>query len=198
MTHTAPVEPSASVASPSANDAEAGAMRWFVMRDLKRQNAKMPAYKQLAEGGFQVFTPMKSQLVTRNGKRQRLQVPFISDLLFVYSSRDALDPVVTKTPTLQYRFQRGGAYCEPMTVREAEMRRFIAAVENSPSALYFTPAEITPDMVGRQVCVVDGPLEGYIGRLMAVRGSRVKRLLVDLPNMLTVGVEIESEFIKFL
>lgn len=39
------------------------------MRDLKRPNAKQPAYKFLREEGFEVFVPTKSQIITRNGKR---------------------------------------------------------------------------------------------------------------------------------
>lgn len=31
---------------------------WFVLRDLKRSNARHPAYRQLAEMGLRVFTPM--------------------------------------------------------------------------------------------------------------------------------------------
>ena len=42
---------------------------WFVMRDLKRPNAKLPAYKRLAEIGFEVFTPMRWHIATRGGKR---------------------------------------------------------------------------------------------------------------------------------
>jgi hypothetical protein len=29
---------------------------WYVMRDLKRANAKLPAYKQLLNEHFEVFT----------------------------------------------------------------------------------------------------------------------------------------------
>ena len=32
--------------------------QWFVMRDLKRGNAKQPAYKLLAELKIRFFTPM--------------------------------------------------------------------------------------------------------------------------------------------
>lgn len=39
------------------------------MRDLKRPNAKQPAYKFLREEGFEVFVPTKSQIITRNGKK---------------------------------------------------------------------------------------------------------------------------------
>lgn len=44
---------------------------WYVMRDLKRPNAKHPAYKQLEELGFEVFVPMKWFLSVKQGKRVR-------------------------------------------------------------------------------------------------------------------------------
>lgn len=66
------------------------------MRDLKRRNAKEPAYKQLQESGVKVFVPMKWQLVIRKGKKVREEVPFIQDLLFVCDSRQHLDPIVEK------------------------------------------------------------------------------------------------------
>ena len=31
-------------------------MHWYVMRDLKRPNAKLPAYKQLSDEHLEVFT----------------------------------------------------------------------------------------------------------------------------------------------
>ena len=40
---------------------------WFVMRDLKRPNAKQPAYRFLAEQGLEVFTPMTWRLTLRQG-----------------------------------------------------------------------------------------------------------------------------------
>ena len=81
---------------------------WFVMRDLKRANAKLPAYMMLGDMGFEVFVPMKWQLAIRRGKRIRERVPFLRDLLFVHATRDKLDPIVDKTDTRQYRYIRGG------------------------------------------------------------------------------------------
>ncbi len=43
---------------------------WFVLRDLKRPNAKQPAYVQLSDLNFEVFTPMREQLTIRGGERQ--------------------------------------------------------------------------------------------------------------------------------
>lgn len=170
---------------------------WFVMRDLKRTNAKQPAYRLLAEKDFEVFTPMEFRLRVCDGKRTRVEVPVIHDLLFVHSTQEELDPITEDCPTLQYRFLKGG-YRLPMTVCEAEMQRFIRAVKASDQPKYFLPGELTPAMYGRSIRIVGGPLDGYEGRLLSLRGSKKKRLIVELPGLLSVGAEVEPEYITLL
>lgn len=169
---------------------------WFVMRDLKRPNALLPAYKQLAVARIEVFTPMRWVLKTKNGRRIRRQVPVIPDLLFVYETRSVLDPIVEKIPTLQYRFQKGGRYCEPMVVPDTDMERFIQVVRMSEELKYFLPGELTSSMYGRMVHIVGGVLDGYEGRLISVRGSKTKRLLIDLGDFLSVGVEVNPDYVQ--
>ena len=176
---------------------ESDRLQWFVMRDLKRRNAKLPAYKQLDGMVEEVFTPMVWKLVTRHGKRVKEQVPFMQDLLFVHSTRQAVDPIVEKYDTVQYRYVRGG-YKIPMTVREADMQRFIDAVNSTENPQYYKPEEITPDMIGRKVRIVGGPLDGYEGNLQKMQGARVKRLFVEIPNLLAAAVEVQPEYILFL
>ena len=167
------------------------------MRDLKRGNARKPAYKLLEEKKVEFFIPMRWQLVTRRGKRVREQVPFMQDLLFVHETRFNLDPLVEKTPTLQYRWLRD-TYREPMTVPDTDMERFMLAVNASDSPKYYLPEEITPTMCGRRIRIVGGTLDGYEGSLLTIRGSKVRRLLVELPGFLSVGVEVSPEYIRFL
>lgn len=171
--------------------------RWYVMRDLKRANAKLPAYKLLEGNNMEVFVPMKWQLVTRKGKRVREEVPFIQDLLFVHDTRLNLDSVVEKTPTLQFRWLRN-TYREPMTVSDTEIERFILAVNATESPKYYLPEEITPAMYGRKIRIVGGPLNGYEGNLLMARGFRVRRLLVKLQNFLAIGVEVNPEYIQLV
>ncbi|MCC8071204.1 MAG: UpxY family transcription antiterminator [Bacteroidales bacterium] len=173
-------------------------MQWFVLRDLKRPNALRPAYKMLAEEGLEVFTPKRWIIRTVRNKRERLLVPVIPDLLFAHSSRSELDPIIHQTSTLQYRFFKGGGYGEPMRVATREMERFIMAVSTSDSPRYYTPEEITSAMIGRKIRIIDGPMNGYEGRLLNIRGSRKKRLMVELPNILTVAVEVNPEYIEFV
>ena len=171
--------------------------QWFVMRDLKRGNAKQPAYKLLGELKIRFFTPMVWKLRIRQGKRVRQQVPFMPDLLFVYDSRKVLDPLVERIATLLYRFVKGGNH-QPMTVRNADMERFIRAVDAMNNPCFYTPEEINPDMLGKKVRIVGGLLDGYEGCLQKMQGSRIKRLFVELPNLLTAAVEVQPEFIQLL
>ena len=172
-------------------------MQWFAMRDLKRHNAKEPAYRMLAGLGFEVYTPMTRRLTVKAGRRNWKEVPYMQDLLFVHAAREALDPVVAKTPTLQYRFLRK-TFREPMTVPHEEMERFMQAVKSSSAPRYYRPEELTPAMDGRTVRIIGGPLNGCEGALLSLRGSRYKRILVELPDILTVAVEVQPEVIELL
>ncbi|MDO4165055.1 MAG: UpxY family transcription antiterminator [Bacteroides sp.] len=174
-----------------------GQTQWFVMRDLKRSNAKLPAYKMLMEEKIELFVPMKWQLVIRAGKRVRMEVPFMQDLLFVRDTRLHLTPIVDRTLTLQYRWLKG-TYREPMVVPDKEMERFIFAARSSSEPKYYLPEEITPEMYGRKILIVGGQLDGYEGYLLTTRGSKVKRLLVELQGFLAVGVEVNPEYIQLI
>lgn len=170
---------------------------WFVMRDLKRANTKHPAYRYFQEKDMEVFTPTKQKLIVKDGQRIIREVPCIPDLLFVHDTRENVDPIVENIPTIQYRWVRN-KYREPMVVPDAEMERFIHAVNASANPRFYLPEEITPAMVNRRVRIVGGLMDGYEGTLVTVRGSKVKRLLISIPNVLAVGVEVSPELIQLI
>lgn len=174
--------------------------KWFVMRDLKRVNAKTPAYRMLSDLGFRVFTPMTTRVTLRNGKKERQQVPFIQDLLFVYSTRHDLDPIVQRTDTLQYRFLKGHTFGTAMTVPDREMEAFIAAVSSVPTPHYYHLDEITPDMYGTRVRIISNTsLDGLEGTLLKIKGARHKRLLIQLPGLLAASIELaQSSFVELV
>ena len=53
-------------------------------------------------------------------------------------------------------------------------------------------------MVGRAVRIIGGPLDGYEGRLLRLRGARAKRVIVELPNLIALAVEVQPEFIQLI
>lgn len=162
---------------------------WYVLRDLKRANSKTPAYKVLAKEGYEVFTPMETKKI--NGKP--ILRPILSDLLFVHSDKASLDIVVNSTPTLQYRYIRGG-YRVPMTVPDNQMNDFIK-VASTETAQYHI--DILPSMIGCPIHIVSGPLAGITGSLASIRGKRHKRLLVQIEGLLAASVEVTPEIIKY-
>ena len=85
-----------------------------------------------------------------------------------------------------------------MVVADTDMERFIRAVDATESPRYYLPEEITPVMYGRKIRIEGGPLNGYEGRLLTTRGSKVKRLLVELEGFLSVGVEVDPEYIQLI
>lgn len=173
---------------------EPASPQWFVMRDLKRPNAKNPAYKFLEGRVAKVFTPLNRFPKARGEWEEK---PVVHGLLFVYETREVMDPILEQMPTLQYRYLPR-RYREPMVVPTEDMERFIYAINVTQSPCYYTPEEITPKMHGRRIRVVGGTLDGYEGRLITVRGSKVKRLLVELPGFLAAGVEVDPDYIQFL
>ncbi len=170
---------------------------WYAMRDFTRPNAKLPAYKLLAQEGLEVFTPMKEQLRIKNGRHIREHVPILHDLLFVHGVREDIDPIVNKTDTLQYRYKKGVKQT-PITIEEKEMQAFLHAVRTSDRPKYYLPGELTPDMCGHQVRIVGGPLDNFEGKLLKLRGSKRKYLIVELVGFLSIGVEVSPEYITVL
>ena len=173
---------------PEPENTQPSSAEWFAMRDLKRPNAKIRAWQELTAAGFDVFTPLQQQIISR----ERRQVAVIPDLLFVHTTRAELDPIVARSTTLQYRYLKGAPAGTPVTVRAEEMNRFISLVRAAKKVSYITPDELTPAMIGRQVRLVcDGPLNGQIVNLLALPSSpRSRRILVTLPGLLSAALTL--------
>ena len=127
--------------------------KWYVLRDLKRANAKKTAYRalqELQEPEIRVFTPMRRRLVRSGGRSVLEEVPFVPDLLFVYGCRQVIDPLVAAIPKLQYCFARGGGQGVPMVVPDGDMNRFMRAVKSFSSYQLFSIEEITHPCVGEK------------------------------------------------
>lgn len=170
---------------------------WFVLRDLKRINAREPAYKLLTNKGFKVFTPMEWHIREVAGQQIKTGKPILPDLLFVHTTDEDLEPLVARTPTLQFRFIKGG-YHKKMTIKEDEMTRFITAVENAEAVDFFTPENITPNMIGKKVRIAEGPLCGCEVPLLKVQGARKKKILIKLSSVLYATLVVEPNQIVFL
>lgn len=187
---------------PSSNSVDAEStndMHWFAMRDLSRYNEKSPAYKILKGKVKDIFTPMHTVIKLKKGKRILIEEPILRDLLFIFDKEDKIAEFVKSIENLQFRFVKGLAYKQPLCIEKGEMERFKTAVETSYKEPVFIRSEdIKPSMYGKEVRIIGGNLNGYTGKLLKMRGSSIKRLIVELKGFFAVGVEVEPEFIEFV
>lgn len=84
--------------------------QWYVLRFLYRDQPRVRA--RFAQDNIRTFTPSKTVVVTQQGRKIRMQVPIIWDLLFAHSTRTVLDPYVRSCDNLQYKYKTGGKYCD--------------------------------------------------------------------------------------
>ena len=51
--------------------------------------------------------------------------------------------------------------------------------------------------MGDKVEIV-GIMNGYEGKLLAIRGSRKKKLVIEMPGLLAVEYEVSPEYVQFV
>lgn len=110
-----------------------------VVQSIVAQNAALKT-NLLADGFLSPNLGVEIGLVpkwTLNLSGQFNEMPVIQDLLFVHTTRNDLDLIVRKIPTLQYRYIRGNIFQNPVTARETDMERFIYAVNASDDLQYY-------------------------------------------------------------
>ena len=78
------------------------------------------------------------------------------------------------------------------------MNRFIGAVRAAEEPKYYSAEEIDSLVTGKNIRIVGGAMDGQEGKLLTVRGSKVKRIVIKLPNLLALSVKVEDEYIQII
>ena len=165
------------------------------MRALYRTELKTQA--RLNEAGIETFIPIKETITTIRGRKKKVKIPAISNLIFVHSTQRRLAAFTAEDGKFQYTFKRGGMSNEPLIVPDKQMNDFIRAYSHSERPLYFSPGELKLEK-GTRVRIIGGPLDSCEGVLMKVSGARSKRLVVSIPGTMNVAVEISPELIEII
>lgn len=165
-------------------------IKWYFMCDQKRRNALDPAYKMLKGKGFDVYTPMVTKAVVKGGQKHVVQVPLLTDILFVHSTEIMIDEIVAKTPTLHYRFKKGGKYREHIVVSNKDMELFMYAADHAEIKEFYAIDDLPKELIGRKVKIEGGPLDGYIVLLKKMQGSKKKRIFIEIPEIAYAEMEL--------
>ena len=157
---------------------------WYALRATYSRELKVQAHLQ--EKGVRTFIPMMWQSSPARPGIQRKLVPAISNLVFVYWTREGIDSYIRSfgdARPVNYYWDRTKE--APLTVPDKAMDDFIAIASTLDEDLIYLTEVSEKLREGQSVKVKEGPFKGVEGKIVRIRKSR--RVLVELPGMLAVA-----------
>jgi len=157
---------------------------WYAMRATYRRESD--AMRLLEKEQLGCFVPMQYKICIKKGRKVRVLVPVIHNLLFVHACLSDVQRVKSQVTYLQYITDtRSG---RKIIVPDSQMQRFIAVAGTcNDHLLYFRPDELNLSK-GTKVRVVGGDFEGYEGIFLKVKGARDRRVVVAIQGVIAVAL----------
>lgn len=158
---------------------------WFVMRSS--YSREMKARELLERDGFECYVPTCQERVERNGKIEQRTVAVVHNLIFVHSTREALDPwkrLHEEDAALRYTIDKSTQ--KPMIVDDKSMEDFMRVIAQADDSLLFLD---NPGIIltkGQKVEIILGPLKGVQGYILRIRRDR--RVVVSLHGLVSVAL----------
>ena len=169
---------------------------WFAMGAPYRNELKVQ--KQLDGFGIRSFIPMRHDVVERRGRKSRVLVPVVSNLIFVNATASLMKAVKPKIPRLQYKITRTGEKNVIITVPDKDMEDFIAVTSAmADDVTYYAPEELSLAK-GTRVRIIGGPFDGAEGVLVKMKGPRSRRFVVSIPDIIYATTEVTPDLIEVL
>ena len=165
------------------------AIRVTYGRELKFQTV-------LNDAGFETFVPMTVRKIDAGGKKIMKIVPAVSNLCFVYASKDEIksqfDSYGDACPA---RFMWDKSTQEPIVIPLKAMQDFILISNAMLEDTIYLNEINTKLKSGSTVRISDGPFKGVEGKVVRIKKSR--RVMVELPGMMAVATTyIPSELLE--
>ena len=166
---------------------------WYAMRVTYGRELKIQA---AMNGKFETFIPKCYKTVERFGKRHYELTSCISNLLFVYGTKNQIEEERQKQAEIKndkkwhlLNFIMNHEN-KMITVPNKQMEDFIR-VSNLP-AEELLPLDIREgeSLTGQRVKVIDGPLVGIEGFIKRIEGN--KRVVVTIDGMLATALKFIS------
>lgn len=157
---------------------------WYAMRATYRREPD--AMRLLEKENLGCFVPMQYKISIKKGKKIRVLVPVVHNLLFVHARPSELKRVKSQVAYLQYITDtRSG---QKIIIPDNEMQRFIAVAGSySDHLLYFQPDELNLSK-GTKVRIIGGDFEGQEGIFLKVKGARDRRVVIEIQGVIAVAM----------
>lgn len=159
-------------------------LSWYVLRVSYSRELKVRDI--LDAKGVRAFVPMMWRKRTKDGKEEKKLVPAVSNLCFVYWTKQSIDGFIAgygENSPVHYYWDRTSS--RPLTVPDKAMDDFITVASSLDEDLIYL-TEISDKLrEGQTVKVKSGAFAGVTGKIVRIRKSR--RIMVELSGMLAVA-----------
>lgn len=158
--------------------AEASSKKWYVVRAVSGQEAKIKDYiaSEINRLGYDsyledILVPTEKVVQIRNGKKINKEKVYYPGYIMIKADLSGEIPHVIKSVTNVIGFlgeTKGG---EPVPLRKAEVNRLLGKVDE----LELSKEHVAiPFTVGESIKVVDGPFNGFTGTIEHVNEDKRK------------------------
>lgn len=154
--------------------------RWYVAYTKARHEKKVATHLELKR--VEVFLPLYETTHFWNGRRAALRLPLFPGYVFVRTSLQDRLRVLEAPGLIQLISSRG----TPIALPDDEVERLRTCV-----SLGFEPEPVPYLHAGDMVRIIDGPLEGWKGRVLRNDGETRFVLSIDM-IMRSVAVKVEA------
>lgn len=156
--------------------------QWYAIRVT--YNREMKVKQELDSLNISNFLPMKYQMVTRGGRRIKVLMPAISNLIFINLTREEMKEYRDKT-LMPVRYIMDKETHRPITIPKRQMDNFIAVAGTFDEQVIYLDLNLTQMKKGEKVRITGGIFEGAEGEFVRVKGDR--RVVVTIPGIVAVA-----------
>lgn len=174
--------------------------KWYALRTT--YGREQLAYDYISTHGGTVYWPTMEQVSEVDGKRRKVRVSRIPNILFAYGTLQEVQGFVydnANLPFLRFYYARETVgreiFRHPLVVPERQMEslRIICAVDDGNIAL--VPQSDTHFAKGQQVRIIQGRFSGVTGRVARYQGQQ--RVAVIIDGLFTIATAyIPSAFLE--
>ncbi len=170
-------------------------VKWYAMSATYRSELKVKEYLDGKE--VESFIPLVTGFRVINRRRVKMQVPAVSNLIFVHSSKKIIDGLKLSQPRLQYKMMPDGEARRYITVSDGEMQNFINACSLAkdkknfldPATIDFAALNIKS---GDKVKISRDDGSTVEGSLVSIRGRRKKVVMINVGKIVSLIIDQDS------
>ena len=171
---------------------------WFVLRVTYNRTQK--AYSIMSTSDVQSY--MHYVIKKEIEKKNRILQPLLPNLLFVDTTREAVNSIVKKNKTSILKFYLGkikpleeNGKHPPPTISFTTMANFIRATSTDSEYVRIVSSEQCYCKSGDMVKIIDGEFEDVVGKVVRIVGQQ--RVVVEISGLCLAATSyISSVFVK--